>query len=819
MSEPAAPATPADAVPARASTPPAATARFEPFVPASVVMRELTSRAVILGALLGIVFAASSVYLGLKVGLTVSASIPIAVLAITLFRWLGRLPAVGRAFRGATILENNIVQTTGSAGESIAAGVAFTLPSLLLMGFEMELGRILLVAVLGGLIGVLMMIPLRRGLIVEEHGRLAYPEGTACADVLIVGEQGGTNARTVFLGFFVGGGYAIANLILRLWSDVSAFAVDFWGRLKGATVGFEVSPPMLGVGYIIGPRVASNMLAGGLLAFVVLIPLIRFFGDGLTTPMYPETAKTIAEMSSGEIRNAYVLYIGAGAVATGGFVALVRAIPTIASAFRGGMRNLRARREAAPTAASDVPRTDRDLSMRVVVGGSLALAVAIWLAPVLDINLLSAALIVLFGFFFVTVSSRITGQIGSSSNPISGMTVATLLLTCGLFVLAGWTGVSYKAMALTTAALVCVAASNGGTISQDLKTGFLVGGTPRAQQIAILFGVVSSALVIGFVLRLLDASHATFRPVDYPDYRVELASDAPRERGPDGGQYAVHFVREETAPVPRGKYLATDDGRLAFLVDPGVCGTYPYRLAPADFEGADRARLLPPADAPTELGLDRRPYRVVTLAEATERDGVRVPAGRYLVDADGRIAYVASDLWKFDAPKAQLFRLIIDGTLGGQLPWGLVLVGVFLALLLELIGIASLPFAVGLYLPIYTSGAIFVGGLVRWLVDRRRGPDAEGSAEMSPGVLTASGLIAGGAIAGVVQAVVAYNEWERHLSLGDRLAPFAGSPDHPVLSWFARLVTDHTIWPLVPFLIMAAWLYRMGVRRPAQPHR
>ena len=324
------------AEPTEKPTAPAASAHeeFKPFIPAGVMnVRELTIRGVVIGSLLGIVFAASSVYLGLKVGLTVSASIPVAVLSITLFRWLAKAPGVGGLFRGATILENNIVQTTGSAGESIAAGVAFTLPSLLLMGFELDLTRVLMVALLGGLIGVLMMIPLRHGLIVKEHGKLTYPEGTACADVLIVGEQGGTNAKTVFLGFFVGGGYAILNLIAKLWADTSAFGIEFWGRLRGASLGFEVSPPMLGVGYIIGPRVSANMMAGGLLAFVVLIPLVRLFGDGMTAPMYPETVHTISQMSAGQIRNAYVLYIGAGAVATGGFIALIRAIPTIGSAF------------------------------------------------------------------------------------------------------------------------------------------------------------------------------------------------------------------------------------------------------------------------------------------------------------------------------------------------------------------------------------------------------------------------------------------------------------------------------------------------------
>jgi putative OPT family oligopeptide transporter len=756
---------------------------FEPFVPAERSEHELTVRAVIVGCLLGIVFAASSVYLGLKVGLTVSASIPVAVLSITLFRYLGK--ALG--LRRATILENNIVQTTGSAGESIAAGVAFTLPSLLLMGFELELTRILLVALLGGLIGVLMMIPLRHGLIVKEHGKLTYPEGTACADVLIVGEKGGMSANTVFVGFGIGFVYSTLNLINKLWTDTSAFVIDFWGRLKGATVAFEVSPTMLGVGYIIGPRVAANMMAGGALAFVILIPLIKLFGGGMTTPMYPELHRTIAEMSASQLRNAYVLYIGAGAVATGGFIALARAVPTILSAFKGGLSSLGQKNSAVTTAR---PRTERDLSMLAVVGGSAALIVAIWLAPVLEINFVSAVLILLFGFFFVTVSSRITGEIGSSSNPISGMTVATLLITCGLFVVVGWIGVGYKAMALTTAALVCVAASNGGTISQDLKTGYLVGATPRAQQISILVGVLTSGIVIGFTLLLLNQSHATYKPVSFPDYMATLQPDAAQVTGPDGKPYRVAYVHEDVGDVARGKYLVDDDGRPHFLVDPGVCGTFPYRLEQRAYPGATVAI---PADAPTELGLDGQPYKVVTLGEAQGA----VPAGRYLVAADGAVAYGMHDLWKFDAPKAQLFRLIIDGTLGGKLPWGLVLIGVFLALMMELVGVASLPFAVGLYLPISTSAGIFVGGIVRWLVDRRRS-DSASEAEFSPGVLMASGLIAGGAIAGVVQSVIAFYE-------KDAVFDFSGP--------LGALASNETWWPMLPFLAMAAALYFVGVRR------
>lgn len=830
----------------------------KPYIPADQSPRELTIPAVVMGALLGIVFAASSTYLGLKIGLTVSASIPVAVLSITLFRWL--------RIRG-TILENNIAQTTGSAGESLAAGVAFTLPSLLLMGFDIELTRILLVALFGGLIGVLMMIPLRHGLIVQEHGKLSYPEGTACADVLIVGEKGGTEAKTVFLGFFVGLFYAFFNLISKLWSDTAEFTSNFGGHLKKATVGVEVSPPMLGVGYIIGPKVAANMLGGGLLAFVVLIPLIVMLGG-------PEVAK----MSPSQIRHDYVLYIGAGCVAAGGFISLGRSIPTIISAFRRGMSNLRVD-GGAPTA---VRRTDRDLPMTVVLGGSLALVVAIFAAPVLDIDFLTALLVLVFGFFFVTVSSRITGEIGSSSNPISGMTIATLLLTCGLFVLIGRTGVGYKAMALSTAALVCVAASNGGTISQDLKTGYLVGATPRLQQISIAVGVVTSAIVIGLVMLLLLDSRTTRQPVDFGNATLVATKDS--DKGPDGKSYKVAFYRDtatlasgtyavDEAGVPRlmrdakadpaavaadprkawiaihaegvtlggegvplatsadgcsyrviehkaskalvrGKYLVDDTGHPMFFIDPAVDAAYPYKLEkvsgklPADTtlgapktEG-DPAPLLSGGktigtDGGSDLGLDRVSYRVVNL---TETVGGLTP-GRYLVTASNEVVYFARPASKFDAPKAQLFALIIDGTLGGDLPWGLVLIGVFIAIILEMIGVSALPFAVGLYLPIYTSGGIFIGGAVRWLVDRKRSGESAGEAEFSPGMLMASGLIAGGSIAGVAQSVILTLEADKAFDWSGFLP--------------TSLATNHDWWPMLIFSVMAVSLYWIGVQKKA----
>ncbi|MGH9362059.1 MAG: OPT family oligopeptide transporter, partial [Thermoanaerobaculia bacterium] len=594
----------------------------------------------------------------------------------------------------------NIVQTTGSAGESIAAGVAFTLPSLLLMGFDLDLLRLTLVALLGGALGVLMMIPLRQGLIVKEHGKLQYPEGTACAQVLIVGEKGGTSAETVFAGFGVGALFTVLGNICKFWGGDPTWKLHSW--FKGGSLAFESSPALLGVGYIIGARTSSIMMAGGVLSFLVLIPAILHFGPEMTSPLIGSGQVPVKQLEPGQVRNAFVLYIGAGAVAAGGLVTLLRSLPTIIAAFRRGFGSIAAAGSAAAR------RTEHDLPLKVVLGGSLVLTVAIAVAPSLGINWVSAVLIVLFGFFFVTVSSRITGEIGSSSNPISGMTVATLLITCLLFVAVGWTGISYKEMALCTAALVCVAASNGGTISQDLKTGYIVGATPRRQEIAIMWGVVTSALVIGWTLLYLNQAATTYAARSFPafdatDAAVEAAEKdhlhfAPERREFRGASYRVLYVRKDTAGVPRGKYLVGADGKIAYLVDPGVCGVEKEQKGP-----------------------------------------------------DGRVEKVVA---KFDAPKAQLFRLIIDGVLDRDLPWSLVLIGVFLALMMELCGVSSLPFAVGAYLPLSTSASIFLGGLVRRWVDRRAKLTPE-EAESSPGVLFSSGLIAGGAIAGILYSSLA----------------------------------------------------------------
>lgn len=706
------PQTPATPIPAH-----------RPYVPEGVSMPEFTWQAVLVGAVLGIVFGASSLYLVLKVGMTVSASIPVAVLSITLFRGLSR--AFG--LRRATILENNIVQTTGSAGESIAFGVGVTMPVTLLLGFDMNVGHVMMVSVLGGVLGILMMIPLRRAFIVKQHGTLKYPEGTACADVLIVGEQGGTSAKMVFAGFGIAFLYKFLMQGLGIWKDVAAYTLRWFQK---AELSLEADPALLGVGYIIGTRISSIMVAGGVLAYLVIMPAITFFGGELASPLYP-AEKLIRDMSPNELRNSYVLYIGAGAVAAGGIISLVQALPLIVGSLASGLHDLRTSRTAG---RSTVARTDRDMSLAVVAVGSLLLVVAIWATLPLGsllgwVNLVASVLIVLFGFLFVTVSSRLTGEIGSSSNPISGMTVATLLLTCLIFLVLGWTDAEHRLMALSVAAIVCIASSNGGTTSQDLKTGYLVGATPRSQQWAILVGSISSALVIGLVLVLLNQASTVHTAKDLPKLQcpVDAASLTQTEQAPGDPQpYRVWQAMAGNAQgVPPGKYLVDDAGQLRYYVDPGINGSVRHR-----------------------------------------DNGTPVQ--------------------KYDAPKTRLMSLIIDGILQRKLPWTLVMLGVFIAVVLELAGVPSLPFAVGVYLPLSSSTPIFLGGLARWVVERwRRGggqaSESEAESEMGSGVLFSTGYIAGGAIAGVLIGFLSFSDsitqaltgLGRSFSFGDHDAPTA----------------------------------------------
>ena len=693
----------------------------EPYIPAATTLPELTLRSVLVGTLLGVVFGASSLYLVLKVGLTVSASIPVAVISITLFRLLAK---AGIA-RDATILENNIVQTAGSAGESIAFGVGVTMPAIMILGFDLEITRVMLVATLGGLLGILMMIPLRRALIVEQHSTLKYPEGTACAEVLKAGASpqsrqamsaaarreeeaaagsASMSASTIFAGFGIGLVYKSVMVAFKGWKDVPEKV--FGAPLAGGSVAAEISPELLGVGYIIGPRIASVMCAGGVLAYLVLIPLIKFFGSGMPGALAPG-AVPIAEMSPGQIRGAYVLYIGAGAVAAGGVISLVRSLPTIWRGLRAGLRDFR----GGPRGA--VLRTERDLPMKLVVMGGLAIIGVVWLSPALHMNLIGALLVIVFGFLFVTVSSRLAGEIGTSSNPISGMTVATLLLTCLIFLAIGWTGPGYYVTALSVGAIVCIAAANGGATSQDLKSGYLVGATPRSQQISILVGALASALVLGPILLSLNDSATVYVPAAKvaPGLVTDPSPLTHHEtlKGPQGETDTKTYLvwqKLDAQGGPPGKYLVDDAGHVTWLVDPGINGAYSER-------------------------------------------------------PDG------STVRKFDAPKATLMSYIIKGILNRQLPWGLVLFGVMIAVVLELSGVPSLAFAVGVYLPISSSTPILCGGLVRWWVDRRfadskraRGivlneTQLAAESDRSPGVLMASGYIAGGAIAGIVIAFLA----------------------------------------------------------------
>jgi putative OPT family oligopeptide transporter len=766
---------------------------FTPYIAPETNLRELTVLPVIVGAILGLIFGASSLYLVLKVGLTVSASIPVAVISITLFRLFAKFGA-----RDATILEHNIVQTAGSAGESIAFGVGVTMPAILILGFDLEITRVMLVAILGGLLGILMMIPLRRALIVAQHGVLKYPEGTACAEVLKAGASAesraaasaeakkeqeklgaGTSAKTIFTGFGFALLYKTVMVAFQGWKEVPEKI--FGAPFRNASVAAEISPELLGVGYIIGPRIASIMCAGGVLAYLVLIPMISYFGQFLGAPLAPETTNLIKDMSPGQIRNAYILYIGAGAVAAGGLISVFRSLPTIWHGLKGGLSDYSASKGGgAPVKL----RTDRDLPINFVLIGVLALVLVISFASPLYVGgtgiaarIMAGILIIIFGFLFVTVSSRLTGEIGSSSNPISGMTVATLLLTCLTFVILGWTGSNYFVTALSIGAIVCIAASNGGTTSQDLKTGYLVGSTPRNQQIAILIGATVSALALGPILLKLNSAGSVYVPVGttiqglstggvQSGEKADVRTLHRREKiegtlatGPaDSKDYFV-WHRQDPSGGNAEKYLVDDTGTPVYFVDRGINGSI---------------RTLP--------------------------NGQEVP--------------------KFDAPKATLMSYIIKGILGSKLPWGLVLLGAMIAIVLEMSGIPSLAFAVGVYLPLSSSSPIFIGGLVRWLVDKwiarkhahlRLTQDqliAEG--DKSPGVLMASGYIAGGAIAGILIAflagVPAMAGFNKSIEAFGESNPLRNGVSSDLLS-------------LIPFLILVVVLYLTGREKLLAPKR
>jgi len=782
----------ATAKPTGGKQPQQAAATFKPYVPETVSdMPEFTLPAVLTGAILGLIFSASSMYLVLKVGMTVSASIPIAVLSVSLFRAFSKVLGV----RKATILENNMVQTTGSAGESIAFGVGVTMPALMLLGFEMDLVRVMTVAVLGGLLGILMMIPLRRAFIVKQHGELAYPEGTACADVLKAGEVGGSSAFMVFLGFIVAGIVKALMAPLHIISEGanwSLFSQDPGGPVKGlnkGVLGGEFTPELLGVGYIIGPRIASITVAGGLLAYLVILPAIATFGANASEPVYPST-KLISQMSVGELRNSYILYIGAGAVATGGLISMGRALPVIIASIVAGLRDLAgSARGGANTAGG---RTERDLSMGVVLIGSLLLVVLLALSPKLGLGmsaqgLLGAGLVLVFGFLFVTVSSRLTGEIGSSSNPISGMTVATLLFTCLIFLLLGRTSKADTLTALTIAAVVCISASNGGTTAQDLKTGYLVGATPRWQQIGILIGALTSAIVIGATILMMNnaGTHYTKRTQYLPDFvvpesvlqQLEKQKVGRPYKNEDPKDYFVLYAAEGEFPgVLKGKYLVDETGAFRYREDPAINGLEPYDDKELEIKEAQDRRSSGAAAAAPKVETAASKAGTAPTDDRTSGEGGAVlrnvdqdetgdsaansTTDSGTVDSTPAPADPASvpnraplKLQRYDAPKTQLMALIIDGVLNQKLPWSLVLIGALIALTLELCGVPALPFAVGIYLPIQISFPIFIGGAIRWIVDKIN-PSKEEQSDSSPGVLLCSGYIAGGTLLGVAGAFV-----------------------------------------------------------------
>ena len=626
---------------------------FEPFVPANTLMKEFTLKAVLIGCLMGMLFGAATVYLALKAGLTVSASIPIAVVAITL----------GRRFFKTTILENNIIQTTGSASESIAAGVAFTLPGFLFLSLSAD-GKsvgaeyfnyltILILAILGGLLGTLMMIPLRRALIVKEHDTLPYPEGTACASVLKAGEKGGDVARTAFFGVGVALTYAFLQKILHVIAEVPSYATELRNKFfPAARVSGEITPEYLGVGYIIGPKISGVLVAGGVLSWLVFNPLLATlihdqsiiatqliklgYLKDITTAGGPggwDPATHTFNDSASAIYRAYIRLVGAGAVVAGGLITLIKTIPTIISSFKESIGSLKDKGEAPA-----VLRTDKDLSIKIVLFGSIALVLLMAFIPIIPGNgifskLLLGILVVIFGAFFVTVSSRIVGIIGSSNNPISGMTIATVMATCLVFIGIGWSGQTYQPMVLVVGGMICIASANAGATSQDLKTGYILGATPKYQQIALFIGAIASSIVIGITIKVLDTPTA------------EMVN-----------QGFTHAI------------------------------------------GSD----------------------------------------------------------KFPAPQANLMATLINGILLGDLDWQFVFVGIFLAVVMELCGIKSLSFAVGAYLPLSTTLPIFAGGLVKGIVDWRK-VKKEGIAEeddLGKGNLFATGLVAGGALAGVAVALL-----------------------------------------------------------------
>jgi putative OPT family oligopeptide transporter len=728
-----------------------ATPEVKPYIPPERSIAEFTPRAILFGGFFGIVFGAVTVYVGLRAGLTVSASIPIAVLSISMLRVLGK----------ATILENNIVQTTGSAGESVAGGVIFTLPALIFMGFPLEYGRIFLLTLIGGWLGVFFMIPLRRQLIVKEHANLLYPEGTACADVLIAGDRGGSFASRVFWGLGLGSLYTLFQNenMFSAWQSTPRYDPKWF---PGSSIQANTTTEYLGVGYIIGPRIAGVIFSGGVFAWMVVMPAIKFFGNSLTTPLYPGP-KLISQMSPNELWAYYIRPMGAGAVAAAGLITLLKTIPTIVAALRAGMADLS---KSAGIAASR-RRTDDDIDMKWALLGSALVLIMMWalltFAPIKNANttwvanILAAILVVIFGFLFVTVSSRITGLIGTSSNPISGMAIATLMATCAMFLLVGWRGHAFEALAITIGGVVCIASANAGNTSQDLKTGYLVGATPRKQQMGLLIGVMVSVVAIGFTVMGMNAGLASFRP-------FSQAMDV--NHLPEGVEVQRDIKLPSTVRVTDEKDRLLRETSSSQYVVLNAIGSHAI---------ADGKYLYNPQTGQIEIQW---------------------------------IQGIGSD--KAAAPQARLMATVIHGILSQQLPWGLVLLGVFLVIAVELLGIRSLSFAVGFYIPMATTLAIFVGGLVRWTAEymAERAGEKHQESDVSPGSLYASGLIAAGGIVGLCGIAVKLMEnwgWipEGAVAWGNNLPWMAsGSP------------TGHWI-AVVMFVLLAYSAYHFA-RKPLE---
>ncbi len=722
---------------------------FQPYIAPNTVIKEFTPRAVLLGAFFGILFGAVTVYVGLRAGLTVSASIPIAVLSISILRAFGR----------STILENNIVQTTGSAGESVAGGVIFTLPALIFLGFPLEYSRIFLLALIGGWLGVFFMIPLRRQLIVKEHGNLLYPEGTACADVLIAGDRGGSFASRVFWGLGLGAIYTLFQNenIFAAWPGTPTWNPKGY---SGASIRANTTSEYLGVGYIIGPRIAGVIFSGGVFAWLVMMPAIKFFGSRLTGPVYPGTIP-ISQMGPDQLWGTYIRPMGAGAVAAAGLITLLKTIPTIIAALRAGAKDL----GKGAAQAAGTRRTDNDLSLKIAMSGALLvlimMVIMLTVKPVpgaytsVGANIAAAIFVVIFGFLFVTVSSRITGLIGSSSNPISGMAIATLMATCAIFLVIGWTASAYAALAITIGGVVCIASANAGNTSQDLKTGFLVGATPRNQQMGLMVGVLVSVFAIGLTLMGMNRGLEEFRPANIPININAL---------PAGVTKDINGFGRTEVPV----IVSSGTGSEGHTVQQSVAGSV----------------LLNAINSPV-IGDGKYFYN-----PATKKLDVQWIQG------------IGSQ--RAAAPQAKLMSTVINGILTRKLPWGLILLGVFLVIAVELLGIRSLSFAVGFYLSIATTLAIFAGGVVRWIVETKaaRSGAAHQESEISPGSLYASGLIAAGGIVGL-------------LGIAIKLLENTGKIPEGKIAWGVNIafLNGNNTLAVIMFLALAASLYYFA-RKP-----